>query len=46
MRVVPAALKASRVNPEWQVRMAELLDTPHDYPAAGGHAVLPVVRQR
>jgi hypothetical protein len=25
-----------------QARMAELLDTPHDYPAAGGEAVLPV----
>jgi len=25
--------------------MAELLDTPHDYSAAGGDAVLPVVWQ-
>ena len=27
----------------WQARMAELLDTPHDYSAAGGDAALPVV---
>lgn len=38
-----AALNANPVNVEWQARMAELLDTPHDYSAAGGDAVLPVV---
>lgn len=38
-----AALNASPVNAEWQARMTELLDTPHDYPAAGGDAVLPTV---
>lgn len=38
-----AALNANPVNAEWQARMAELLDTPHDYSAAGGDAVLPVV---
>jgi len=31
------------VNTEWQARMAELLDTPHDYSAAGGGTALPVV---
>jgi L-rhamnose mutarotase len=40
-----AALAASPVNTAWQERMAELLDTPHDYSAAGGDAVLPVVWQ-
>ena len=45
MRVVLAALNASAVNAEWQVRMAELLDTPHDYSAAGGAAALPVLWQ-
>jgi L-rhamnose mutarotase len=40
-----AALAASPVNTVWQERMAELLDTPHDYSAAGGDAVLPVVWQ-
>jgi L-rhamnose mutarotase len=40
-----AALSASPVNAGWQARMAELLDTPHDYSAAGGDAVLPVVWQ-
>jgi L-rhamnose mutarotase len=40
-----AALSASQVNADWQARMAELLDTPHDYSAAGGDAVLPVVWQ-
>ena len=40
-----AALNASPVNAEWQVRMAELLDTPHDYSAAGGDAGLPAVWQ-
>ncbi len=38
-----AALNANPVNVEWQARMAELLDAPHDYSAAGGDAVLPVV---
>ena len=40
-----AALNTMPVNIEWQARMAELLDTPHDYSAAGGDAVLPVVWQ-
>ena len=40
-----AALSASPVNAAWQARMAELLDTPHDYSAAGGDAALPVVWQ-
>jgi L-rhamnose mutarotase len=40
-----AALNASPVNAEWQARMADLLDTPHDYSADGGDAVLPVVWQ-
>jgi len=40
-----AALSTEPVNVVWQARMAELLDTPHDYSAAGGDAVLPVVWQ-
>ena len=40
-----AALSASPVNAEWQGRMAELLDAPHDYSAAGADAALPVVWQ-
>ena len=40
-----AALSANPVNADWQARMAELLDTPHDYSAAGGDATLPVVWQ-
>jgi len=40
-----AALSANPVNADWQARMAELLDTPHDYSAAGGDAALPVVWQ-
>ena len=40
-----AALNASPVNAGWQARMAELLDTPHDYSGAGGDAALPVVWQ-
>jgi L-rhamnose mutarotase len=40
-----AALSANQVNADWQDRMAELLDTPHDYSAAGGDVVLPVVWQ-
>jgi L-rhamnose mutarotase len=38
-----ATLNANPVNVAWQARMAELLRTPHDYSAAGGDAVLPVV---
>lgn len=38
-----AALAQDPVNVAWQARMGELLDTPHDYSAAGGDAVLPVV---
>ena len=38
-----ARLADNRVNIAWQARMAELLDTPHDYSAGGGGAVLPVV---
>jgi predicted TIM-barrel fold metal-dependent hydrolase len=37
-----AALAGDPVNTAWQVWMAEPLDTPHDYSAAGGAAVLPV----
>ena len=40
-----AALNANPVNARWQARMAELLSAPHDYSAAGGDAVLPVVWQ-
>ena len=40
-----AALNADPVNVEWQARMAELLESPHDYSAAGGGAALPVVWQ-
>ena len=40
-----ASIAASPVNTEWQARMAELLDTPHDYSGAGGDAALPVVWQ-
>ena len=40
-----AALRDNPVNTDWQARMAELLDTPHDYSAAGGDAGLPVVWQ-
>ena len=40
-----ASLAANPVNAIWQAQMAELLDTPHDYSAAGGDAVLPVVWQ-
>jgi L-rhamnose mutarotase len=38
-----ASLAANPVNIAWQAQMAELLDAPHDYSAAGGDAVLPVV---
>ena len=37
-----AALERHPVNAAWQAKMAELLDTPHDY-SAGGGGVLPVV---
>ena len=40
-----AALERHPVNAAWQAKMAELLDTPHDYSARGGDAVLPVVWQ-
>jgi L-rhamnose mutarotase len=40
-----ATLAVNPVNAAWQKRMAELLDTPHDYSAVGGDAVLPVVWQ-
>jgi L-rhamnose mutarotase len=40
-----ASLAANPVNIAWQARMAELLDTPHDYSASGGDAALPVVWQ-
>jgi L-rhamnose mutarotase len=33
------------VNIAWQARMAELLETAHDYSADGGSAALPVVWQ-
>jgi L-rhamnose mutarotase len=42
---VLASLAALPVNVAWQARMAELLETPHDYSADGGDAVLPVVWQ-
>ena len=38
-----AALRDNPVNTAWQARLAELLDTPHDYSAAGGDAGLPAV---
>jgi L-rhamnose mutarotase len=40
-----AALERLPVNVAWQARMAELLDTPHDYSPDGGGAALPVVWQ-
>jgi L-rhamnose mutarotase len=40
-----ASLAADPVNTAWQARMAELLETPHDYSASGGDAILPVVWQ-
>ena len=42
---VLAYLERQPVNVKWQARMAELLETPHDYSAAGGDAVLPAVWQ-
>ncbi len=38
-----ASLAANPVNVAWQAQVAELLDAPHDYSAAGGDAALPVV---
>lgn len=40
-----AALAGHRVNVAWQARMAELLETAHDYSADGASAALPVVWQ-
>ena len=40
-----ASLARQPVNVAWQARMAELLETPHDYTADGGDAVLPTVWQ-
>jgi L-rhamnose mutarotase len=40
-----AQLGTLPVNIAWQARMAELLETAHDYSADGGSAALPVVWQ-
>jgi L-rhamnose mutarotase len=40
-----ASLDKSPVNRAWQARMAELLETAHDYSADGAGAVLPAVWQ-
>jgi L-rhamnose mutarotase len=40
-----AQLERLPVNVAWQATMADLLDTVHDYSAAGAHATLPVVWQ-
>ena len=40
-----AALAPLPVNVAWQARMAELLETAHDYSAHGASAALPVVWQ-
>jgi L-rhamnose mutarotase len=40
-----AQLATLPVNVAWQARMAELLETAHDYSAAGRGAALPVVWQ-
>jgi len=40
-----AALEGNPVNAVWQARMAELLDTVHDYSGGGADAALPVVWQ-
>lgn len=42
---VLAYLNQHPANTAWQGRMAELLDTVHDYSAAGSGAILPVVWQ-
>jgi L-rhamnose mutarotase len=40
-----AYLARQPVNVAWQARMAELLETPHDYSASGDAAALPVAWQ-
>lgn len=40
-----ASLNSDPANADWQHRMAELLETTHDYSADGTSAVLPVVWQ-
>ena len=40
-----AALERNPVNAVWQARMAELLETAHDYSDDGADAALPVVWQ-
>jgi L-rhamnose mutarotase len=40
-----AQLSRLPANIAWQARMAELLETVHDYSAGGGSAALPVVWQ-
>jgi L-rhamnose mutarotase len=40
-----AYLARQPVNVAWQARMAELLETPHDYTADGGDAALPAIWQ-
>jgi L-rhamnose mutarotase len=40
-----AQLSSLPVNIAWQARMADLLETAHDYSAAGGDAALAVVWQ-
>jgi L-rhamnose mutarotase len=40
-----ASLNSDPVNIDWQRRMAELLETAHDYSPDGASAVLPVVWQ-
>ena len=40
-----ASLARQPVNVAWQARMAELLETAHDYTADGADAVLPTVWQ-
>jgi L-rhamnose mutarotase len=44
-RTMLATLEASPVNAAWQARMAELLDTAHDYSSSGADATLPLVWQ-
>jgi L-rhamnose mutarotase len=43
--VMLASLARHPVNVAWQARMAELLETAHDYSPGGGDAVLPTVWQ-
>ena len=40
-----AALAVNPVNQRWQERMADLLETVHDYSEGGSEAALPVVWQ-